>query len=135
MWGGCRVFTCSLLPAPYADRETGEARRDRESGLPLYLVGVNVSNPVAREAYSLMVQVPGEPVGLAENQVVRVFDLTASPWDRDGRSGVTYRASAIAPADAPAASATAAGGAVAAPSAAEGSASGRAVSGRGGARE
>lgn len=102
-------FTCSLLPAPYADRETGEARKDRESGLPLYIVGVNVSNPGSREAYSLMIQVPGEPVGLAENQVVRVFDLTASPWDRDGRSGVTYRASAIAPANAavPAASSVA----------------------------
>lgn len=95
-------FTCSLLPAPYTDRETGEARRDRESGLPLFLVGVNVSNPQAREAYSLTIQVPGEPVGLVENQVVRVFDLTASPWDRDGRSGVTYRASAITPATAPA---------------------------------
>ena len=100
-------FTCSLLPAPYADRETGDARRDRDSGLPLYLVGVNVSNPEAREAYSLTIQVPGEPVGLAENQVVRVYDLTASPWDRDGRSGVTYRASAITPANTPAPSAAA----------------------------
>lgn len=95
-------FTLALVPAPYADRETGEARKDRDSGLPLFLVGVNVSNPEAREAYSLMIQVPGEPAGLALNQVVKVYDLTASPWDRDGRSGVTYRASAITPANAPA---------------------------------
>lgn len=95
-------FTLALVPAPYTDRDTGDPRKDRDSGLPLYLVGVNVSNPEAREAYSLMIQVPGEPAGLALNQVVKVYDLTASPWDRDGRSGVTYRASAITPASAPA---------------------------------
>jgi hypothetical protein len=95
-------FTLALPPAPYTDRETGEARTDRTSGLPLYLVGVNISNPGAREAYSLVVQVPGEPSGLALNQVVRVHDLTASPWECDGRSGVTYRASAITSANAPA---------------------------------
>jgi hypothetical protein len=96
-------FTLALVPAPYTDRESGEVRKDRESGLPLYLVGVNVSNPDAREAYCLMIQVAGEPAaGLALNQVVKLYDLTASPWDRDGRSGVTYRASAITPASTPA---------------------------------
>lgn len=108
-------FTLALVPAPYTDRDTGEARKDRDSGLPLYLVGVNVSNPEAREAYSLMIQVPGEPAGLELNQVVRVYDLTASPWDRDGRSGVTYRASAVTAANAaasarPVAAGTASGG-------------------------
>jgi hypothetical protein len=122
-------FTCSLLPAPYTDRETGEVRKDRDSGLPLYLVGVNVSNPQAREAYSLMVQVPGEPVGLTESQVVKVYDLTASPWDRDGRSGITYRASAITPANAPAPTA-----ATATPVASD-AAAGRAPGGRAATRE
>ena len=114
-------FTCSLLPAPNTDRETGEPRRDRRSGLPLYLVGVNVSNEEEREAYSLTVQVPGEPAGLALNMVVKVYDLTASPWDRDGRSGVTYRASAITPANAPTS---------AAPPAADTAASGRLAGGK-----
>jgi hypothetical protein len=93
-------FTLALLPAPYTDRESGDVRKDRDSGLPLYLIGVNISNPDAREAYSLMIQVAGEPAALELNQVVKVYDLTASPWDRDGRSGVTYRASAITPASA-----------------------------------
>jgi hypothetical protein len=115
-------FTVALVPAPYTDRETGEARTDRVSGLPLYLVSVNIANPEAREAYSVTIQVPGEPVGLTENQVVKVYDLTASPWDRDGRSGITYRASAIAPANAPAP--TAANATPAAPDAATGRASG-----------
>ena len=94
-------FTLALVPAPYLDRDSGEPRKDRESGLPLYLVSVNISNPEAREAYSVQIQVPGEPAGLVENQVVKVYDMTASPWERDGRSGVTYRASAITPANAP----------------------------------
>jgi hypothetical protein len=113
-------FTCSLLPAPSVDRDSGEPRRDRRSGLPVFLVGVNVSNEEEREAYSLTIQVPGEPAGLALNQVVKVYDLTASPWDRDGRSGVTYRASAITPANAAAPSA----------SSAADTASGRATGGR-----
>jgi hypothetical protein len=95
-------FTLALLPEPYADRETGEARTDRATGLPIYLVGVNVSLPAEREAYALTIRVPGEPAGLQLNQVVRVHDLVAVPWDRDGRSGVTYRASAVTPASAPA---------------------------------
>jgi hypothetical protein len=94
-------FTLALLPEPYADRETGEARTDRASGLPLYLVGVNVSFPAEREAYALTIRVPGQPEGLELNQVVKVYDLVAVPWDRDGRSGITYRASAITPASAP----------------------------------
>lgn len=95
-------FTCALLPEAVADRETGEARTDRDSGLPLYQVGVNVRLTGTREAYALLVQVPGEPVGLVEDERVKLYDLRAVPWNRDGRSGVTYRASAITPANAPA---------------------------------
>jgi hypothetical protein len=95
-------FTCALLPEAVADRETGEARTDRDSGLPLYQVGVNVRLTGTREAYALLVQVPGEPVGLVEDERVKVYDLRAVPWNRDGRSGVTYRASAVTPANAPA---------------------------------
>ena len=94
-------FTLALVPELYADRETGEARTDRNSGLPIYLVGVNVSLPEEREAYALTIRVPGEPTGLELNQVVKVYDLVAVPWDRDGRSGITYRASAITPVGAP----------------------------------
>ena len=96
-------FTCSLLPAPYTDRDTGEARTDRDSGLPLYQVGVTVRLVGTREVETWTIQVPGEPVGLVEDEKVRVYDLSVVSWNRDGRSGLTYRASAITPASAPAA--------------------------------
>lgn len=95
-------FTCSLLPAPYMDRDSGEPRTDRESGLPLYQVGVTVRLVGAREVETWTIQVPGEPVGLVEDEKVKVFDLSVAFWSRDGRSGMTYRASAITPVNAPA---------------------------------
>ena len=101
-------FTCTVKPQPYADRDTGEARTDRDSGLPLYQVGVTVRLAGTREAEVLTIQVPGEPVGLVEDEPVRVYDLTVAHWNREGRSGLTYRASAITAANAPAPSAAAA---------------------------
>jgi hypothetical protein len=95
-------FTCAWPPEPLMEYESTEQRKDRDSDLPLYVVGVNVRFAGTREAYALTIQVPGLPVGLVESQSVKVYDLTASPWDRDGRSGITYRASAITPANAPA---------------------------------
>jgi hypothetical protein len=94
-------FTCSLLPAPYTDRDTGEPRTDRDSGLPLYQVGVTVRLVDAREVETWTIQVPGEPVGLVADEKVRVYDLAVAYWSREGRSGLTYRASAITAANAP----------------------------------
>jgi hypothetical protein len=88
---------CTSAPEVRADLVTGEARTDRTSGLPLYLVGVLVKVMGERKAYVLDVQVPGEPAGLVEGEPVPVEGLEAAPWERDGRSGVTYRASAIRP--------------------------------------
>jgi hypothetical protein len=95
-------FTCASPPEPMLEYQSTEPRKDRDSGLPLYLVGVTVRNKDARKAWVIDVQVPGEPVGITEGTIVKLSDLSASPWDRDGRSGVTYRASAISPANGPA---------------------------------
>lgn len=95
-------FTCTVAPQPYADRDTGEARTDRDSGLPLYQVGVTVRLSGTREAEVLTIQVPGEPVGLVKDERVRIYDLAVAYWSREGRSGLTYRASAITPANGPA---------------------------------
>jgi hypothetical protein len=96
---------CTSAPEVRADMVTGEVRTDRATGLPLYLVGVLVKVAGERRAYVLDVQVPGEPVGLVEGEPVAVEGLEAAPWERDGRSGVTYRASAIRPGPAGAAAA------------------------------
>jgi hypothetical protein len=102
-------FTCAWAPEPDLEFDSEEQKRDRESDLPLYVVGVNVRLAGTREADCLKIQVPGLPVGVEENQVVKVYDLTASHWTQpNGRSGINYRASAITPANAPAPPAAAA---------------------------
>jgi hypothetical protein len=95
-------FTCAWAPEPDLEYDSTEQKRDRESDLPLYVVGVNVRYVGTREAVSIKVQVPGLPVGLEENQVLKIYDLNAVPWEREGRSGINYRASAITPANSPA---------------------------------
>jgi hypothetical protein len=123
-------FTCTVGPQPYADWESGEARTDRETGLPLYQVGVTVRLSGTREAEVITIQVPGEPVGLVEDERVRVYDLAVAYWSREGRSGLTYRASAITHANAPAPVPAAV---VASPSGEQGA--GRAAGGKAAARD
>jgi hypothetical protein len=94
---------CVSAPEVKADPNTGEVRMDKATGQPVYLVGVSVKLTGERKAYVLDVAVPGEPVGVVEGAPVRVFDLVAVPWEVDGRSGMSYRASAVT-------TATAAGG-------------------------
>ena len=96
-------FICAYAPEPNTDRTTGEIKKDRATGQDQYLVGVLVTyrdpeDSAARpESVVLTVQVPKPgAVGLVEGQRVKVYDLIARPWDREGRSGVTYRASAVA---------------------------------------
>jgi hypothetical protein len=88
-------FMCASAPEVRVDPTTGEMRLDRDSGAPLYLVGVVVKLVGTRLAYVLDVQVAGEPVGIKEGQAVKLYDLEARPWEVDGRSGMSYRASAI----------------------------------------
>lgn len=87
-------------PEVRTDLNTGEIRTDRTTKLPLFLVGVLVKVEGERRAYVLDVQVPGEPQGLIEGSFVEVERMEAVPWDRDGRSGVTYRVASIRPAKA-----------------------------------
>lgn len=90
-------WLCTSLPEARTDIHTGEARTDLATGQPLYLVGILVKVAGERRAYVLDVQVPGEPTGLVEGRPVVVEGLEAAPWERDGRAGVVYRATAIRP--------------------------------------
>lgn len=89
---------CVSAPVPRSDRDTGVAKIDRISGQPEYLVGVLAKIPGDRRAFVIDVRVPGEPAGLVEGQPVVLYNLTGSPWEQNGRSGVSYRADAITPA-------------------------------------
>lgn len=91
-------FICVSAPELRVDPTTGEVRTDRVTREPLYLVGVVCRISGNRAAYVLDIQLVGEPAGLVEGQEVTVCDLVAVPWEVDGRSGMSYRASAITPA-------------------------------------
>jgi hypothetical protein len=95
------AWLCVMLPEPrVANLETGELRKDRETGKTMYQVGVCAIQ--GRNSSVIQVTVVGEPQGLTLGAPVRVVDLEATPWDRDGRSGVAWRASALGPVQAPA---------------------------------
>ena len=88
-------FMCASVPQVRADRVTGEIRTDRVTGQPQYEVFVLVAVEGEREPSVINVRVAGEPVGLVIGQPVRLFDLTERKWEMDGRSGVSYSASAV----------------------------------------
>jgi hypothetical protein len=102
--GQLTMMMVTSAPEVRVDLNTGEVRTDRTTKLPLFLVGLLVKVEGERRAYVLDVQVPGEPVGIVEGSFVEVEHMEAVPWDREGRSGVTYRVRAMRPATAAASS-------------------------------
>jgi hypothetical protein len=46
------------------------------------------------EAEIMRVAVPGDP-GVAQGEMVRVEAMTAQAWEKDGRSGMAFRAAAV----------------------------------------
>jgi hypothetical protein len=86
-------FMCVHPPEPKANPQTGEVRKDTATGLTVYVVGVVALK--GKDSSVIQISVPGEPVGLVVGSPVRLVDLEAVPWDVDGRSGVSFRASAV----------------------------------------
>lgn len=85
-------FFCTRAPEARVDRETGAARTDRESGLPLWQVQVAALDSTGGEVLS--VTVVGQPE-VAVGSPVTVEGLVAIPWSQGERSGVAYRAASI----------------------------------------
>jgi hypothetical protein len=126
---------CVSAPEPRAEYGTGEAKMDRETGKPQYLVGVLAKIRGDRRAYILDVNVPGEPSGFGEGFPVVLHNLTATPWNTDTGNGVSYRADAITaatPTTPPASASGIAASAAAGSGTAGESSSGSGRSGRGG---
>jgi hypothetical protein len=89
-------FICARGPEPVLDYNTKLPVADRD-GQALYWVTLLVTTE--GEAEVLRVKVAGEPKGLATHSPVKVRGLTALYWKNDdGRSGVSYFATAIDPA-------------------------------------
>lgn len=125
-------FVCVAAPeAKLVDPDTGEVKKDRRSGQPVWTVGVCAMR--GRDSSVIQVAVVGEPTGLGVGIPVRVVDLEAVPWDREGRSGVAWRAERVLPAGPglmPAPTTTASGPAAAGPGTAGPVMGGRPASGK-----
>lgn len=92
---------CAVAPTPrIANRETGQVRVDRDTGQTVYQVGLCLMS--GRSADVVTVNVPGEPSGVQNGVPVQVRDLVATPWENEGRHGVSFRATGIKPLTAPA---------------------------------
>jgi hypothetical protein len=79
---------------PVIDFETRQPRADA-NGDPVY--GVDVVAFGAEAPQIRPVKISGQPRGVAVGQPMKVTGLVATPWSRDGRSGIAVRAEAIAP--------------------------------------
>ena len=78
----------------FEDGKPREAWAPRVNGNGEVLWGVKVVLIGDAEAEVVKIAVPGDP-GVRQGEMVRVEDLTAQPWENEGRSGVAYRASAV----------------------------------------
>jgi hypothetical protein len=91
---------CVMAPeVKLVDVETGEVKKDRRSGKTVWTVGVCAMR--GRDSSVIQIAVIGEPAGLGVGMPVRVVGLEASPWERDGRSGIAWRAESVLPAAEP----------------------------------
>lgn len=92
------------VPALGAIRFVQVERQTDQNGEPVLRDGVPVQvaslliKPKGERPEVLQVKVVrAEPVRVDENARVRITDLTATPWSRDGRDGVSYQAADITP--------------------------------------
>jgi len=96
-------FVVSKAPEPKNDGE-GRQKADRGTGELLYVTEVVAMDDSGAEV--IKVTTAGEPK-VGKRQMVAVTGLVALPWAMDGRSGVAFKADALAPAKGAAAGAAA----------------------------
>ena len=82
-----------IAPRPRVNGE-GELRPDRD-GQTVFLVGVAVVKEESNEASVIDVQITSELVGIEVGTTVELTNLEATPWNFEGRSGLSWKASAI----------------------------------------
>jgi hypothetical protein len=91
-------LVCVTRPEIRTNPETGEVRPNGR-GEAVFLVGVAGRRKGSRKAWAIEVQTTTEPVGVLEGSRVALVEFEASPWEVEGRHGMTYRAAAVLPAD------------------------------------
>jgi hypothetical protein len=91
-------FMCTRAPEPRIAFDTGQAKTDRETGLPLWQVQLMALDTSGGDV--IAVTVAGDP-NVTVGQPVQVDGLVALPWSQEGRSGIAFRADAIRASGAP----------------------------------
>lgn len=87
------LFLCAAPPIPVVDFESRRPRAD-ENGEPLHVTQLVGLFPDGAEV--IKVQLSGRAPELAQGQSVRVEGLVANYWQMGERSGVSFRADAVA---------------------------------------
>lgn len=82
-----------VAPRPRVNGE-GELRPDRD-GQTVFLVGVAVVKDGSNEASVIDVQITSELVGIEIGSTVELDGLEATPWNFEGRSGLSWKAASI----------------------------------------
>jgi hypothetical protein len=88
-------FMVTKLPEPRNDGD-GRQKRDRESKEFLWQVEVVAMDETGAEVLKVVVDGPTAPK-VMPGQYVAISGLVVSPWEMNGRAGLSYRAQAIAP--------------------------------------
>ena len=91
-------FVCTRAPEQRMAFDTGQAKTDRETGLPLWQVQLMALDTSGGDV--IAVTVAGDP-NVTVGQPVQVDGLVALPWSQEGRSGIAFRADAIRASGAP----------------------------------
>lgn len=90
------TLVAMAAPEPVVDFTTRQPKAD-PNGQPLYTV--QVAAMYADQGEVLAVKVAGPPSGISPGQAVEIAGLVAQPWELGDRSGVSYRAASVRPAD------------------------------------
>ena len=87
------VINCSLPATPVLDHKTKQHKADA-NGEPLYSVELVAYGDEGAEVFA--VKFPGSPpAGLRQGMPVKVSGLVASPWEIDGRHGMSFTAEKV----------------------------------------
>jgi hypothetical protein len=88
------TILCTAAPEPRTD-DRSQPIVDRETGLPTYVTQVVMVGPDRRTEVVRIVTVSSPDAAVTVGAKLTVTELVQQPWERDGRSGVAYRAKAI----------------------------------------
>jgi hypothetical protein len=93
---------CVVAPELKTDPTSGEIKLDRD-GKRQWVIGVAVREPGSRRPTVIEVTTLTEPERIGEGSPVRLMGLTASQWEMEGRSGISWKADEVLLGAAPAA--------------------------------